>query len=70
MPKPACAAIASNMVDLPVPFSPVIRTLASEGATREINSITGRMRGESEMIFGILPRSSSFFDKVKAFFEG
>ena len=28
---------------LPVPFSPVIKTLASEGATREISSITGRM---------------------------
>ena len=46
---------------LPVPFSPVIRTLASEGATRVINSITGRIWGELEMMSGIFPRSSSFF---------
>src|ERR1700674_1958740 len=43
---------------LPVPFSPVINTFASEGATREINSSTGRIRGDSAMIFGALPRSN------------
>ena len=37
----ACSACATR--PLPVPFSPVIRTFASDGATREIISSTGRI---------------------------
>ena len=36
-----CSVCATS--PLPVPFSPVISTLASEGPTREITSSTGRM---------------------------
>ena len=54
----ACSARATR--PLPVPFSPVMSTFASDGATREINSSTGRIRGDSAMMFGALPRSNWF----------
>ena len=54
-----CRARATS--PLPVPFSPVMRMFASDGATREMSSMTGRIRGESEMMLGIFPRRSSFF---------
>ena len=44
----------------PVPFSPVIRTLASDGATRETISTTGRIAGDCAIKFGMVPRRSSF----------
>ena len=40
----ACAT-----VPLPVPFSPVIRTFASDGPTRAISSSTGRIAADSAM---------------------
>ena len=39
-----CSVCATR--PLPVPFSPVISTLASDGPTREITSSTGRMAAE------------------------
>ena len=50
-----------DYIPFPVPFSPVMRTFASEGATRETSSITGRICGESEIMFGILPREQFVF---------
>ena len=41
----ACSACATRL--LPVPFSPVMSTLASDGPTRAITSSTGRMAGDS-----------------------
>src|SRR5207244_2513951 len=43
---------------LPVPFSPVIKMFASDGATREIISSTGRMAADSAMMLGAPPRRS------------
>jgi hypothetical protein len=52
----ACSACAIRL--LPVPFSPVMRTFASDGATREIISITGRIEGASAIKFGTFPPRS------------
>jgi len=52
----ACSACAIN--PLPVPFSPVIKMFASDGATREIISKTGRIAGDSAIKFGAPPRRS------------
>ena len=41
----ACSACATRL--LPVPFSPLISTLASDGPTRAITSSTGRIAGDS-----------------------
>ena len=39
-------------MDVPVPFSPVMKTLASEGPTREMTSSTGRIEGDWAMSCG------------------
>ena len=52
----ACSACATN--PLPVPFSPVIKMFASDGATREIISMTGRMAGASAIKLGAPPRNN------------
>ena len=52
----ACNACAIKL--LPVPFSPVMSTFASDGATREIISTTGRIDGASAIMFGTLPTRS------------
>ena len=55
----ACSARATT--PLPVPFSPRIRTLASDGPTREITWSTPCIDGDSAMIFGMpSPRRSEF----------
>ena len=48
---------------LPVPFSPVTRTLASDGPTREISSSTGRIDTASAMSIG---RTSGLSDRFSA----
>ena len=48
---------------LPVPFSPVMSTLASDGPTREISSSTGRIDGASAMNNG---RTSGLSDRFSA----
>ena len=55
----ACMARATS--PLPVPFSPVISTLASEGPTRARTSSTGRIAADSAMSAGPgRPRNSWF----------
>ncbi len=56
----ACSACATT--PLPVPFSPVISTLASDGPTRAIISSTGRIARDSAISVGRLssPRSGWF----------
>ena len=52
----ACNACAIRL--LPVPFSPVMSTFASDGATCEIISTTGRIDGASAIMFGTFPARS------------
>ena len=47
----ACSVRATT--SFPVPGSPVIRTLASDGPTREINCSTGCIAGDSAIISGL-----------------
>ena len=55
----ACSARATT--PLPVPFSPRIRTLASDGPTREMTCSTACIAGDSAISLGMpSPRSSEF----------
>ena len=56
----ACSAWATT--PLPVPFSPVIRTLASDGPTRAMTSSTGRIAADWAIRVGPpLPREQLVF---------
>ncbi len=58
-PDTACSACATT--PFPVPFSPVIITLASDGPMRSISSSTGRIEGASAISVGRPSARSSRF---------
>ena len=62
----ACSHVATS--SLPVPCSPVTRTLASDGPTRSISCNTGRIAGDSAISAGSAPaaaRSAEFSDSSR-----